>query len=272
VEVDVVAQADQEAMPMDELKGRTNATAKQKPEKELARESWVRWRTLKGLEAWLDTPMVILSFIWLLLVVAELVRGASPLFEVLGTAIWGIFFLEFALRLSLAPRKLVFVRRNWLTAFSLLVPALRVFRVLRVLRLARAARGVRLVKIVGTANRAMNALRRSMARRGFGYVSFLTVLIDLLGAGGMLALEGGAGNQHIHDYGDAIWWSSMILVTMGTDYWPLSAEGRILCFLLALYGFAVFGYITAVVASFFLGQEAQAARKQEKARPATRVA
>ena len=35
-------------------------------------------------------------------------------------------------------------------------------------------------------------------------------------------------------------------------------EGRLLCFLLSLYGFPVFGYITASFASFFLGQEAGA--------------
>ena len=50
----------------------------------------------------------------------------------------------------------------------------------------------------------------------------------------------------------------MLLTTMGSQYWPQTGEGRILCFLLALYGFAVFGYITASFATFFIGQEAGA--------------
>jgi voltage-gated potassium channel len=34
----------------------------------------------------------------------------------------------------------------------------------------RLARGLRLVRIVGTANRGLNAMRRSFGRRGLGYV------------------------------------------------------------------------------------------------------
>jgi voltage-gated potassium channel len=50
----------------------------------------------------------------------------------------------------------------------------------------------------------------------------------------------------------------MIVATMGSDFWPRSPEGRVLTLLLALYGYAVFGYITASFATFFIGQEAQA--------------
>ncbi|PYE52754.1 hypothetical protein DES52_11275 [Deinococcus yavapaiensis KR-236] len=46
-----------------------------------------------------------------------------------------------------------------------------------------------------------------------------------------------------------------MLVTMGSDYFPRTAEGRASAWLLALYGFAVFGWITASVASFFVGRD-----------------
>jgi voltage-gated potassium channel len=46
------------------------------------------------------------------------------------------------------------------------------------------------------------------------------------------------------------------MTTMGSDYFPQTPEGRILCFLLALYAFAVFGYVTATLATFFIGQDA----------------
>ena len=48
----------------------------------------------------------------------------------------------------------------------------------------------------------------------------------------------------------------MLLTSIGSEYWPQTAEGRVLCFLLSLYGFAVFGYVTAVLASFFVGRDA----------------
>lgn len=222
-------------------------------------EARERLTTLRQLEAWLQTPMLVLSFVWLLLVAIDLVWGQSGLSDTLALAIWAVFIAEFALRLTLAPGKLRFLRANWLTAIALLAPALRLFSAVRFLRLASAARGLRLVRVIGTINRSMNALRTSMRRRGFGYVASLTVLITLLGAAGMLAFEPpGASEQGtgFAGYADALWWTAMVVTTMGSQYWPQTAEGRILCFLLALYAFAVFSYVTAAVATFFVGREA----------------
>lgn len=47
----------------------------------------------------------------------------------------------------------------------------------------------------------------------------------------------------------------MIMTTMGSEFWPKTAEGRVLCVLLALYAFGVFGYVTAALASFFVGHD-----------------
>jgi voltage-gated potassium channel len=213
---------------------------------------------LHELEEWLQTPMIVLSFIWLLLVVVELVWGASSLLEVFGTIVWGIFILEFGLRLALAPDKSGFVKSNWITVIALVVPAFRLLAAFRAFQFARALRGIRLVKIVGTANRGMNALRHSLGRRGLGYVIATTVLVALLGAAGMLAFEPASRVPGgFRDFADALWWTAMILTTMGSAFWPGTGEGRLLCLLLSLYGFTVFGYITASFASFFVGQEAK---------------
>lgn len=201
--------------------------------------------------------MLVLSFVWLVLVVVELVWGGSRALDVFGWTIWAVFVAEFALRFTLAPEKLPFLRGNWITVLALLAPALRMIRVLRVFWAARALRGLRLVRIVGTANRGMNALRVGLRRRGVGYVAALTVLVALLGAGGMLAFEPASDVQGgFTGYADALWWTAMLLTSMGSQFWPVTAEGRILCFLLGLYGFAVFGYLTATLASYFVGRDA----------------
>ena len=215
-----------------------------------------RWATLAELEEWLRTPMLVLSAAWLALVVAELAWGESRLLETAGTVIWVIFLAEFALRLALAPDKAGFLRANWLSVIALLAPALRLLRGFRLLRLTGAARGLRLVRVVGTANRGMNALRAAMRRRGLGYVLALTALLDLLGAAGMYAFERAPEVEGgFESFGDALWWTSMLMTTMGSEYWPRTVEGRVLCLLLSLYAFAVFGYITAAFASFFVGRD-----------------
>lgn len=215
-----------------------------------------RLDTLAGLDEWLRTPMLLLSAVWLALVVAELAWGASRLLETIGTVIWVIFLAEFALRLALAPDRLRFLRGNWLSVIALVAPAFRLLRGFRMFRLARAARGLQLVRVVGTANRGMNALRKAMRRRGLEYVVALTALVNLLGAAGMYAFERAPETEGgFSSFGDALWWTSMLLTTMGSGYWPVTVEGRVLCLLLAGYAFAVFGYITAAFASFFVGRD-----------------
>ena len=94
----------------------------------------------------------------------------------------------------------------------------------------------------------MRALMRSMGRKGAGCIVALTLIVTFTGAAGMYALEAGA----FASYWDALWWTSMIVATMGSDFWPRTPEGRLLCFALALYAFSVFGYVTAALASFFV--------------------
>jgi voltage-gated potassium channel len=214
---------------------------------------------LRQLEDWLEVPMLVLGFVWLVLLVIELVWGLTPLLETLGTFIWGVFVVDFAVKFFLAPDKLAYLKSNWLTVLALVVPALRVFRivrVLRVLRVARAARGVRLFRVVSSLNRGLKALRATMGRRGFGYVLALIVLITGAGAAGMYALERDAPGGGFKSFGEALWWTAMLMTTLGSEYWPQTAEGRLLTFLLALVAFGVFGYVTATLATFFLGRDA----------------
>jgi voltage-gated potassium channel len=211
------------------------------------------------LEDWLETPLLILGFVWLALLVYELVWNLSPALELLGTIIWIIFIVDFALKLLLAPDKTDYLKNNWLTALALLVPVLRVFRifrVFRVLRAARAMRGVRLFRVLTSLNRGMKSLGASFNRRGFGYVVALSVIVVFAGAAGMLAFENETPDG-IKTYGDALWWTAMMITTIGSEYFPKTAEGRVLCFIIALYGFAVFGYVTATLATFFVGRDAE---------------
>ncbi len=212
------------------------------------------------LEDWLETPMLVLGFLWLALLILEFTRGLSPALEVVGTIIWIIFIVDFILKFALAPDKSDYLKANWLTALALAVPALRVFRVfrvVRVLRAARAARGLRLFRVVSSLNRGMRALGATMRRRGFGYVIALTVIVALAGAAGMYAFENELPEgQGFESYGEALWWTAMVMTTMGSDYFPRTTEGRVLCFALAVYAFAVFGYVTATLATFFVGRDA----------------
>ncbi|TCJ38994.1 potassium channel family protein [Parafrankia sp. BMG5.11] len=219
------------------------------------RQQIERWRALKDLDDWLRAPMLMLSLAWLALIVIDLTGETSPLLGNLAVVIWIIFIAEFVIRFVLAPRKRAFLKRNWLTLIALIVPALRLFRALAILR---AARGLRLIRIVTTANRSMRALQATLRRRQFGYVTALTGLVIALGAAGMLNFEPASEVEGgFAGYWDALWWTAMLLTTIGSQFWPVTTEGRVLALLLSIYGLAVLGYLTATIASFFIGRDAE---------------
>ena len=236
-----------------------------------------RWKLLSRVEKLLDKPMLALSIIWLALFIAELTGQLTQMLRGIGYAIWAVFGLHFLLGLIIAPGRMVYLRHNWLTAIALVLPALRIFRVFRALRFLRAARMARstgLLRLLSSINRGMRSLAKSFGRRGLGYVVALTILITFGSAALMLnyenpeavaqelgVTEANPSTSGLHSYSEALWWTAMVLTTMGADYWPRTPEGRLLCLLLALYAFATFGYITATLATYFVGKDATAFRE-----------
>ena len=93
-----------------------------------------RYEILQQLEDWLETPVMVLLII-------DLTQGLTPFLNALVYLIWGVFVLDFAVRFVLAPDKTTYLRKNWLTALSLFIPALRIGRLARVVSALRAARG-----------------------------------------------------------------------------------------------------------------------------------
>ena len=85
----------------------------------------------------------------------------------------------------------------------------------------------------------------------------LTVLVTLAGAAGMLFFERDAPGSGLTDFWTALWWTAMIVTTMGSESWPKTPEGRALCLFLAIYAFAVFGYVTGTIATYFIGRDVE---------------
>ncbi|WP_162343135.1 ion transporter [Cyclobacterium salsum] len=214
-----------------------------------------RNRLLKSVERFLDGPMIFLGFVWLVLLVTELVWGRNRFLEYVSFSIWGIFIIDFLVKISLAPEKRSFLKKNWLTTISLFIPALRVFRVFRFVRLLRSLRGIRIVRIVSSLNRSLRSLGKTMQRRAFGYVMITTLFVTFSGAAGMYALEN--PNPGFSSYWLALWWTATQVITAGNEFSPMTTEGRGLGFLISVFGFSIFGYFTATFASYFIGRDAE---------------
>lgn len=236
------------------------------PEDGLARE---RRAILEEVAAWLDGPMLLLSLAWLGLVVLELIGASNAAIRTTGVVIWILFILDFALRLVLAPNRRAYLRKHWLTAIGLLAPALRLLPVIpsifAFLGAARLADGMQLAAMLGSLNHGMRAVRSAMERRAIHYMIVFTVIVTLVGAAGMYAFEEAVlGAARPPTYGEALWWTVALIWSFSAEYLPKTVEGRVLANLLGLYGLAATGYLTAALAAYFLGHDANSKTSEAK--------
>lgn len=218
---------------------------------------------LEHVQALVEPLMGALGVVFLVLLLIEFADpGLSPgqrvWFDRATTAIWLVFLVEFAVRFTLAPAKLRHLRDNWLGAISLALPFLRPLRALRGLRALRAVRSLSLVRLLGGVNRGMRLLRRVTRGRQLAYVAGLTLLVVLAGATGAHYFDRGVAGAPIQSLGDALWWSAALVTTINSEKHVVSPEARVIALLLRLFAVSVFGLVTAAIASYFVGRDAEA--------------
>jgi voltage-gated potassium channel len=216
-----------------------------------------------------EIALTALSFVFLVLLLIELALPLTPAqsgwVELAGWLIWVVFAVDFIVRLALADSKVGHLKRNWLTALALVLPAFRIFRAARAVR---AVRSLRLARLVTGTNRGALALRRVVGFAGAGYVVVLTVVIWLLGAAGIVYFERGQAGATVTSFPEALWWTATTLIQQGAADEPVSAEGRVLAVLLMTFALAVSGYITAVLAAYLLGRRRERGGAAAEAGPA----
>jgi voltage-gated potassium channel len=225
-----------------------------------------RFELLHHVSTLLEPAMVALGLVFLSLLLMDfasvplMILGEERLDEVLQL-IWAIFLGDFVLRLVIAPDKVAFLKNNWLGALSLALPFLRPLRVFRV---ARAVRGISLVRLLGGLNRGMRELRRITRGRQFTFIGALTLVVVLAGAAGSRYFDRGYPDSPVRTLGDALWWSSALVTTMDSELYVVSTEARIISFLQRLYALSIFGYITASIATYLIGVDANAIEERVK--------
>jgi voltage-gated potassium channel len=210
--------------------------------------------------ALLDVPLSALALVSLALIIVEFTVSPGGLWSgrvaAMQTGVWLIFLAAFIAELSLAPRKVDFVRGNWIIIVALVVPAFRLFRAFALFRFVRASRvlrGLSVIRVSTSINRAGRALRNFVRVSQLVYVALLTILVTAGSGAGVYYLERGAGESNITTVGDALWWAATTVTTINSPLEPVTLEARIIALLLRVFGLVVVGYVTARLAVFLLG-------------------
>jgi voltage-gated potassium channel len=219
------------------------------------------------IEQRLDIPMAVLAVVWALLVAYELVAPADQrgLLGVAGNAIWGIFLVEFGVKLAVAGHPLRFLRRHWPSVLFLALPALRMFRVLRAVRALRLLPAAR---VIGSSYRAVGTARTLLE----GRLTFLvaTTAVAVLSGGQLLYLSERGREGGVASLGDALWWSANTAIGTNLVSEPVTLVGRLLAVVLITYSVVVVGAVAATLGAFFVESRAERAAVEDGEQPGGR--
>ena len=210
------------------------------------REEWLR-----RLEGWSERPLTILAVLWLPLLLAPFLFDLSPevdaAFLAADYAIWALFAADLVAKVILATDRFGYLRRHWLDVLLVVVPILRPLRALRALRFLWA---------VGAAGRVLTGCERVFSRRGTGYLLVSALVVIILAAAMIVAVERDDPAASITSFGDGLWWAMTTVTTIGYgDLVPRTAAGRGIAVALMLLGIAAFGLITANLAALFVEEQ-----------------
>lgn len=203
-----------------------------------SRLSTERWKTLTEWPLTVAAVVFLAAYAWA--VIGNLRSPDDTIPELIMTATWVLFGIDYVVSLLLAER-----RGHWFVRHlpEFLVVVLPVLRPLRLLRL---------VRLVGILHRtAGNALRSKIGI----YVGAAATLLVLVAGLAILDAEQNADGANITNFGDAIWWAFVTITTVGYgDFFPVTTLGRFIAAGLMIAGIALIGSVTATIASWIIEQ------------------
>jgi voltage-gated potassium channel len=202
-----------------------------------------------------QVPMLILAVVMIPVLIIpiamhHLSTSTKNALEAADYLIWAIFFLEYLIKISLAPDRKLFVRKN---IPDLIVVAVPFLRPLRVVRSIRALRLLRLTRLSAFAGEGVSGAKKSLHSKSANYVLIVTGALVLLTAVMVLDLDHGAVGSNIKTLPDALWWAVTTITTVGYgDKFPVSPGARAIAVVLMFAGVALYGVLTAAMAAFFV--------------------
>jgi voltage-gated potassium channel len=183
--------------------------------------------------------------------VFKLPKGVSDILQTLDTLVCVLLLTDFGIRFCKAESKMTFLKWGWID----LIASIPNISFLRVGRLIRILRVIRLLRAIRATQKISSVLLKNKLHTGVTSVVLSSFLLVTFCSIGILICEQQDPNAKIITAGDAFWWSVSTITTVGYgDVYPVTTEGRILAMVLMISGIGLFGILSGLAASFFVGQ------------------
>ncbi len=194
-----------------------------------------------------EVPLILLALAFLVayawpVLDPRLSPDAVDFFKWVSWTVWVAFAVDLIVRLALAEARGEYALRHWYDVALVTLPLLRPLRLLRLLALLR----------ILDRSAASNLAGRVMV-----YVSAVAAMSVGLGALAILDAEHEASGANITTFGDALWWATTTVTTVGYgDRFPVTTEGRLIAAVLMVVGIGLVGSVTASIATWLLARVA----------------
>lgn len=164
------------------------------------------------------------------------------------------FGIDFLVSLWTAPDRLRYlVTWGWLDLLSA-IPTLdpvRWARLARIARITRLLRSIRAARVLSTV-----ILKR---RQSTLLAASLVALVLITGSSTAILHYEISDDANIKTAENALWWAFATITTVGYgEYYPVTAEGRVIAAILMTAGVGLFGAFSAALAAWFLIPENEA--------------
>ena len=179
----------------------------------------------------------------------SLPKELSEVIQIADTLVCALLWVDFGVRFARAQNKIAFLKWGWID----LVASIPNIDLLRWGRLVRILRIIRLLRAMRSLQRLLELLLKNRAKTGAVSLGLMAFLLIALSSMSILIVEQ-SDSSNIRTAEDAIWWSVTTVTTVGYgDKFPVTTEGRIIGVILMISGIGMFGGLSGLVASMFLG-------------------
>ncbi|MGH3738330.1 MAG: potassium channel family protein [Micromonosporaceae bacterium] len=172
-------------------------------------------------------------------------------------AAWGLFGIDYLIRLAITRHRWVFVREHLFDLTVLLLPLIGPLRMLRLI-----------APLTVLSRRARVWTRGRLAL----YLATIAGLLIFVSSLAVLDAERTAAEPNITTFPEAVWWSLVTATTVGYgDHYPVTVAGKVVAATLMLGGIGLIGFVTGSLASWVI-QRINAAESAELANHAELMA
>ena len=193
-----------------------------------------REHQLQRYDHYTEYPLFVLSLAFLVGLIMVVDDGSKSEYAETGQLLmkisWFALLIDYIVRFTLSVDRIKFVTHNIIEGLAVLVPPLRILLLGRV------------VKTMTT------GAKRKFSGRVRVYALYVTTLTLVIAAVLVTMFERNAEGSNIHSLGDALWWTTETVSTVGYgDFYPVTVPGRIVAVALFVNGIALLSAVTATI-------------------------